>query len=42
MVQTVSDWGIELFGGYRWHSLDRDDADFDDVNVFSAGSRIRF
>ena len=42
MVQVVSDWGMELFGGYRWHALDRDGADFDDVHVFSLGSRVRF
>lgn len=42
MVQTISDWGVELFGGYRWHTLDRDDTDFEDVHVFSAGSRVRF
>jgi hypothetical protein len=42
LVQNVEDYGIELYAGYRFHTLDRDDADFDDIHVFSAGSRIRF
>jgi len=41
-VQNIEGYGIEFFAGYRFHSLDRDDADFDDIHVFSAGSRIKF
>lgn len=41
-VQTISDFGIDLYGGYRWHKLDRSGADFDDIHTFSLGSRIRF
>jgi hypothetical protein len=41
-VQTIRDWGIDLYGGYRWHELDRRDADFDDIHTFSLGSRVRF
>jgi hypothetical protein len=41
-VQTISDLGIDLYGGYRWHKLDRNGADFDDIHTFSLGSRIRF
>lgn len=41
-VQNLSDWGVELFAGYRWHSLDRDGADFDDIHVVTGGSRVKF
>lgn len=41
-VQDIRDWGIELYGGYRWHELDRRGADFDDIHTFSLGSRVRF
>jgi hypothetical protein len=41
-VQTISDFGIDLYGGYRWHKLDRDGADFDDIHTFSLGTRVRF
>lgn len=41
-VQAIRDFGIELYGGYRWHELDRDGTDFEDIHVFSLGSRVRF
>jgi len=41
-VQDIRGWGIELYGGYRWHELDRKGADFDDIHTFSLGSRVRF
>jgi uncharacterized coiled-coil protein SlyX len=41
-VQNIADFGIEFYGGYRFHSLDRNDADFDDIHVFAIGSRVRF
>lgn len=42
LVQGIADFGIEFYGGYRYHTLDRDDADFDDIHAFSLGSRVRF
>lgn len=42
VVQNVSDWGIEFYGGYRWHTLDRDNTDFDDIHVVSVGTRVKF
>jgi hypothetical protein len=41
-VQGIKDFGIEAYAGYRWHELDRDGADFNDIHVFSVGSRVRF
>jgi hypothetical protein len=41
-VQAIEDFGVEFYGGYRFHSLDRDDADFDDIHTVSIGSRIKF
>ena len=41
-VQNVKDWGTEFYLSYRWHSLDRDNADFDDINGVMAGARLKF
>lgn len=41
-VQNVTDFGIELYGLYRWHTLDRNGADFDDIHIFTLGTRVRF
>lgn len=41
-VQNIEDFGIELYGLYRWHTLDRNGADFDDVHIFTLGTRVRF
>jgi len=41
-VQTVHDFGIDVYGGYRFHRLDRDTASFDDIHTFTLGSRVRF
>jgi hypothetical protein len=41
-VQYVEDWATEYYLGYRWHDLDRDDADFDDINAFMSGFRVKF
>ena len=41
-VQAIKDYGIEVFAAYRWHELDRDGTDFDDIHVLSLGSRVRF
>lgn len=42
LVQDITDFGVEFYAGFRFHKLDRDDADFDDIHVWSAGSRVRF
>jgi len=42
LVQNIADFGIELYGGYRFYSLDRDGANFDDIHVFALGTRVRF
>jgi hypothetical protein len=41
-VQTIRDFGIDLYGGYRLHALDRQGADFDDIHTFTLGTRVRF
>lgn len=41
-VQAIRDFGIELYGGYRFHTLDRQGADFDDIHTFTLGTRVRF
>ena len=41
-VQNIKDFGIELYGLYRWHELDRNGADFDDIHIFTLGTRVRF
>lgn len=40
-VYKPADW-IELYGTGRVFSLDRDDADFDDITVVALGSRLKF
>lgn len=41
-VQNISDWGTELYITYRLHYLDRDGADFNDINAVMSGARIKF
>jgi hypothetical protein len=41
-VQNITDFGLELYGLYRWHELDRNGADFDDIHIFTLGTRVRF
>lgn len=41
-VQNVKDWGSEFYISYRWHSLDRDNADFNDIIGVMAGARVKF
>ncbi len=40
-IQNLSDWGVELFTGHRWHTLDRDGADFEDIHVVTGGTRVK-
>lgn len=42
VVQNITKWRTELYLGYRNHSLDREGADFDDINAAMAGIRIKF
>lgn len=41
-VQSLKEWGTELYLAYRLYTLDRDDTDFDDVNAVMAGARLKF
>ena len=41
-VQNIDQWATEYFLGYRYHSLDRDDTDFDDINAVMTGLRVKF
>lgn len=41
-VQFVPKYATEMFAGVRWHSLDRDDADFQDILAGVTGARVRF
>jgi len=41
-VQNVKDFGIELYGLYRWHELDRQGTDLADIHIFTLGTRVRF
>lgn len=42
MVQDLYDWGSEVFLGYRFHKLDRDAVDFDNINAVMTGMRVKF
>ena len=42
LVQDFSEWGTEYYLGYRWHELDRDEADFNDINALMTGVRVKF
>jgi hypothetical protein len=34
--------GSEYYIGYRWHDLDRELTDFDDINALMTGVRVKF
>lgn len=42
VVQDLPAWGSEYYLGYRWHELDRDNVDFDDINILMTGVRVKF
>jgi cell division protein FtsB len=42
VVQDFPEWGSEYYLGYRWHELDRDLADFNDINALMTGVRVKF
>ena len=41
-VQNIDRWATEYYFGYRYHSLDRDNTDFDDINAVMTGLRVKF
>lgn len=41
-VQNVDQAATELYLGYRFHELDRDDAAFQDINAVLTGARVKF
>ena len=42
MVQDIQEWGTEAYIGYRFHKLDRDNQDFDNINAIMSGMRVKF
>jgi hypothetical protein len=42
MVQDLKEWGSEAYLGYRFHKLDRNGADFDNINAIMTGMRVKF
>ncbi len=42
IVQNVDDWAADLYVGVRWHDLDRNDANFDDIFASMVGGRFKF
>lgn len=42
IVQKVDDWAADLYVGFRWHKLDRDNTDFNDVFATLVGGRFKF
>ena len=42
LVQHFDPWGAEWYLGYRHHTLDRDNGNFDDINTFVSGFRVKF
>lgn len=41
-VQFVPRYATEMFAGVRWYSLDRNDADFQDIVAGVTGARVKF
>jgi hypothetical protein len=41
-VQELTNWRTELYLGYRYFDLERNGIDFEDINAFFGGARIRF
>ena len=42
LVQKMDPWGSEWYLGYRYHTLDRDNENFDDINAVMSGFRVKF
>jgi hypothetical protein len=41
-VQSIGDWGTDLYAGYRRYDLERTGATFDEIDVVLAGARVKF
>jgi predicted porin len=41
-VQNFSEWATEYYLGYRFHKLDRDLENYDDINAIMSGLRVKF
>ncbi len=42
MVQDIQEWGSEAYLGYRFHKLDSNGADYDNINAIMTGMRVKF
>ena len=42
MVQNIDAAALELFAFWELNSLDRDDEDFEDINIGGFGARMKF
>lgn len=42
MVQDLQEWGTEAYLGYRFHNLDRNGTDYDNINAIMTGMRVKF
>ena len=42
LVQSLSDWGTEIYIGYRNYDLDRRGASFKDIDAVLGGARVKF
>ena len=42
MVQDLQEWGSEAYLGYRFHKLDRNGLDYDNINAIMSGMRVKF
>ena len=42
MVQDLQEWGTEAYLGYRFHKLDRNGVDYDNINAIMTGMRVKF
>lgn len=41
-VQSIGDWGTDLYAGYRRYDLERTGSTFDEIDVVLAGARVKF
>ncbi len=41
-AQNLEKWGAEYYFGFRYHSLDRDNKDYEDINSILSGFRVKF
>ena len=43
VAQNLVGYGIDIYGGFRWYSLEQHNgANFDDIYVYTVGTRIKF